>query len=235
MLEMYRSVSFLRKRAHGVGQCIIIALICVGCAFVSRTVLGVEITNNYFDTIEDLRGTPQTSSRGADLALDHAVTSSLDFVFTTLALWESDHFAAYLLVVSTLAGLGVGIIAALLAHYGADPRAHWTEVRKKTTWLSAGCGLGVAVFLVGVMLSVPAHGRFSYLVLAAATCASGAALACSMWFTAVRWINQRRAAMSGLMFSEERMKGLREVRAGTGIHFSPQRTTGPSRRATDKD
>jgi len=235
MAQRYRPVCFGGMRTHGIGKCIIVSFLYVGCAFASGTVLGAEITNSGFDAFKDVRSTAQTSSRGGDLALDHAVKSSLDHVFATLALWENDHFVVYLLVVSTLAGLGVGIIVALLAHYGADPHAHWKEVRKKTTWLSAGCGLGFAVFLVGVMLSVPAHGRFSYLVLTAATCASGAALACSIWFTAVRWINQRRAAMSGLMISQERIKGFIPIRAGGEVHFSPQRTTGSSRRATERD
>jgi len=235
MAQRHRPVSFRRMRAHGIGKCIIVSFLYISYAFISGTVLGAEITNNNFDNFEDLQSTPQTSSRAGDLALDHAVKSSLHHVFATLALWESDHFTVYLLVVSILAGLGVGIIAALLAHYGTDPRAHWKEVRAKTTWLSAGCGLGVAIFLVGVMLSVPAHGRFTYLVLSAATCASGAALACLIWFSVVRWINQRRAAMSGFMISQERMKGFSQIRTGTGIQFAPLSSTGPSRHATEKD
>lgn len=235
MAQRYRPVSFRRMTAQCVRKCIIVSFFYISCAFISGTVLGAEITNNNFDNFEDLQSTPQTSSRAGDLALDHVVKSFLHHVFATLALWENDHFTVYLLVVSILAGLGVGIIAALLAHYGTDPRAYWKEVRKKTTWLSGGCGLGVAIFLVGVVLSVPVHGRFTYLVLSAATCASGAALACLIWFSVVRWINQRRAAMSGLMFSQELMKSVVQIRAGTGIQFAPQRTTGPSRRATEKD
>lgn len=235
MTQRRRPVSILQTSAHGIGKCIIVSFLYISCAFVSGPAFAAEITANGFDNLEDLRSPPKTILPGGDLAPDRAVKYSLHLVTATLALWESDHFTVYLFVVSALAGLGAGIIAALLAHYGADPRASWKNVRKKTTWLSAGCGLGVAIFLVSVVLSVPTHGRFSYLVLSGATCASGAALACLICFNAVRGINRRRAARSGLMFREELMKNVVIIHGGAKIQFASLRTRGPAPRSMEKD
>ncbi len=172
-------------------------------------VLAAEDMGGGFDHL-DLGGVKTNSSTGVpanELLLDSTVKSFFRDASSTLARWRSDHFTLYLFTISVLTGLGVGFVAALLAHYGCDPRATWKSVWKKSTWLAAACGLGTAVLLVGVMLPTPPQGRFTYLVLAAATCAASAALGCSLCFVIVRRIRQGRANRAGLQLNLERMKG----------------------------
>jgi peptidoglycan/LPS O-acetylase OafA/YrhL len=160
-----------------------------------------------FDHLDKMKTTSSTSAPTNELLLDSTVKSFFGDASSTLTRWRSNHFTLYLFTVSVLTGLGVGFMAALLAHYGCDPRATWRTVRKKSTWLAAACGLGTAVLLVGVMLPIPPQGRFTYLVLSAATCAASAALGCLLCFVVVRRIRQGRAVKSGLLFNLERMKG----------------------------
>ena len=157
--------------------------------------------------LDELKTNSSTSVPANELLLDSTVKSFFGDASSTLARWRSNHFTLYLFTISVLTGLGVGFVAALLAHYGCDPRATWKSVWKKSTWLAAACGLGTAVLLVGVMLPTPPQGRFTYLVLAAATCAASAALGCSLCFVIVRRIRQGRANRAGLQLNLERMKG----------------------------
>ena len=169
--------------------------------------LGVEDLEGGFDHLDKMKTTASTSAPANELPLDSTIKSFFGDASFTMTRWRSNHFTLYLFTVSVLTGLGVGFMAALLAHYGCDPRATWKNVRKKSTWLAAACGLGAAVLLVGVMLPIPPQGRFTYLVLSAATCAASAALGCSLCFVIVRRIRQGRAVKSGLLFNLERMKG----------------------------
>ena len=169
--------------------------------------LGVEDLEGGFDHLDEMKTTASTSAPANELPLDSTIKSFVGDITSTLTRWRSNYFTLYLFTVSILTGLGVGFMASLLAHYGCDPRATWKNVRKKSTWLAAACGLGTAVLLVGVMLPIPPQGRFTYLVLSAATCAASAALGCSLCFVIVRRIRQGRAVKSGLLFNLERMKG----------------------------
>jgi hypothetical protein len=169
--------------------------------------LGVEDLEGGFDHLDKMKTTSSTSAPANELLLDSTVKSFFGDASSTLTRWRSNHFTLYLFTVSVLTGLGVGFMAALLAHYGCDPRATWRNVRNKSTWLAAACGLGTAVLLVGVMLPIPPQGRFTYLVLSAATCAASAALGCLLCFVVVRRIRQGRVDKAGLRFNLERMKG----------------------------
>ena len=169
--------------------------------------LGVEDLEGGFDHLDEMKTTASTSAPANELPLDSTIKSFVGDITSTLTRWRSNYFTLYLFTVSILTGLGVGFMASLLAHYGCDPRATWKNVRKKSTWLAAACGLGTAVLLVGVMLPIHPQGRFTYLVLSAATCAASAALGCSLCFVIVRRIRQGRAVKSGLLFNLERMKG----------------------------
>ena len=169
--------------------------------------LGVEDLEGGFDHLDEMKTTASTSAPANELPLDSTIKSFVGDITSTLTRWRSNYFTLYLFTVSILTGLGVGFMASLLAHYGCDPRATWKNVRKKSTWLAAACGLGTAVLLVGVMLPIPPQGRLTYLVLSAATCAASAALGCSLCFVIVRRIRQGRAVKSGLLFNLERMKG----------------------------
>ena len=169
--------------------------------------LGVEDLEGGFDHLDEMKTTASTSAPANELPLDSTIKSFVGDISATLTRWRSNYFTLYLFTVSILTGLGVGFMASLLAHYGCDPRATWKNVRKKSTWLAAACGLGTAVLLVGVMLPIPPQGRLTYLVLSAATCAASAALGCSLCFVIVRRIRQGRAVKSGLLFNLERMKG----------------------------
>ena len=169
--------------------------------------LGMEDREGGLDHLDKMKTTSSTSAPANELLLDSTVKSFFGDASLTMTRWRSNHFTLYLFTVSALTGLGVGFMAALLAHYGCDPRATWKNVRKKSTWLAAACGLGTAVLLVGVMLPIPPQGRFTYLVLSAATCAASAALGCLLCFVVVRRIRQGRAVKSGRLFNLERMKG----------------------------
>ena len=169
--------------------------------------LGVEDREGGLDHLDKMKTTSSTSAPANELLLDSTVKSFFGDASLTMTRWRSNHFTLYLFTVSVLTGLGVGFMAALLAHYGCDPRATWKNVRKKSTWLAAACGLGTAVLLVGVMLPIPPQGRLTYLVLSAATCAASAALGCLLCFVVVRRIRQGRAVKSGRLFNLERMKG----------------------------
>ena len=169
--------------------------------------LGVEDLEGGFDHLDEMKTTASTSAPANELPLDSTIKSFVGDITSTLTRWRSNYFTLYLFTVSILTGLGVGFMASLLAHYGCDPRATWKNVRKISTWLAAACGLGTAVLLVGVMLPIHPQGRFTYLVLSAATCAASAALGCSLCFVIVRRIRQGRAVKSGLLFNLERMKG----------------------------
>ena len=169
--------------------------------------LGVEDLEGGFDHLDEMKTTASTSAPANELPLDSTIKSFVGDITSTLTRWRSNYFTLYLFTVSILTGLGVGFMASLLAHYGCDPRATWKNVRKISTWLAAACGLGTAVLLVGVMLPIHPQGRFTYLVLSAATCAASAARGCSLCFVIVRRIRQGRAVKSGLLFNLERMKG----------------------------
>ena len=171
--------------------------------------LGVEDLEGGFDhlNLAELKATASTNAPANELPLDSTIKSFVGDITSTLTRWQSNYFTLYLFTVSVLTGFGVGLITSLLAHYGCDPRATWKNVRKISTWLAAACGLGTAVLLVGVMLPIHPQGRFTYLVLSAATCAASAALGCSLCFVIVRRIRQGRAVKSGLLFNLERMKG----------------------------
>ena len=169
--------------------------------------LGVEDREGGLDHLDKMKTTSSTSAPANELPLDSTIKSFVGDITSTLTRWRSNYFTLYLFTVSILTGLGVGFMASLLAHYGCDPRATWKNVRKISTWLAAACGLGTAVLLVGVMLPIHPQGRFTYLVLSAATCAASAALGCSLCFVIVRRIRQGRAVKSGLLFNLERMKG----------------------------
>ena len=169
--------------------------------------LGVEDLEGGFDHLDEMKTTASTSAPANELPLDSTIKSFVGDITSTLTRWQSNYFTLYLFTVSVLTGFGVGLITSLLAHYGCDPRATWKNVRKKSTWLAAACGLGTAVLLVGVMLPIPPQGRFTYLVLSAATCAASAALGCLLCFVVVRRIRQGRAVKAGLLFNLERMKG----------------------------
>jgi len=188
-------------------RCLFAIIFCFVFLFCSGAVFGAQDFNSNFDTIDKVAPAPQSESNSDDLLLDQAVKFSVGNVATTLAFWRDNYFTSYVLGVSVLAGFAVGILAALLAHYGADPRSKWKDVRKMSTWLAAACGLGIAVLLVGLILSIPGHGRLTYLVFSAVTCALGAVLACSIYFVIARRIRQRRAEKSGLIFNQERMQG----------------------------
>ena len=168
--------------------------------------LGVEDLEGGFDHLDEMKTTASTSAPANELPLDSTIKSFVGDITSTLTRWQSNYFTLYLFTFSVLTGFGVGLITSLLAYYGCDPRATWKNVRKKSTWLAAACGLGTAVLLVGVMLPIPPQGRFTYLVLSAATCAASAALGCSLCFVIVRRIRQGRAVKSGLLFNLERMK-----------------------------
>jgi hypothetical protein len=187
----------------------IVLVFCFWSVLGFNQALGVEDLGAGLDTLDldELKTTTSTSAPANELPLDSAVKSFVGNVSSILALWRSNYFTLYLFTVSVLTGLGLGLMAALLAHYGCDPRATWKNVRKKSTWLAAACGLGTAVLLVGVMLPIPPQGRFTYLVLSAATCAASAALGCLLCFAVVRRIRQGRADKAGLRFNLERMKG----------------------------
>jgi hypothetical protein len=169
--------------------------------------LGVEDMEGGFDHLDKMKTTSSTSAPANELLLDSTVKSFFGDASSTLTRWRTNQFTLYLFTVSILTGLGVGFMAALLAHYGCDPRATWRNVRNKSTCLAAACGLGTAVLLVGVMLPIPPQGRFTYLVLSAATCAASAALGCLLCFVVVRRIRQGRVDKAGLRFNLERMKG----------------------------
>ena len=169
--------------------------------------LGVEDLEGGFDHLDKMKTTSSTSAPANELLLDSTVKSFFGDASSTLTRWRTNHFTLYLFTVSILTGLGVGFMAAFLAHYGCDPRATWRNVRNKSTWLAAACGLGTAVLLVGVMLPIPPQSRFTYLVLSAATCAASAALGCLLCFVVVRRIRQGRVDKAGLRFNLERMKG----------------------------
>jgi hypothetical protein len=167
----------------------------------------VKTSIDTIDRIDKIPSNLKKASGNNDLLLDHAVKAAWGSVAATLAVWRQKHFVSYLFGVSALAGFGLGIIAALLGHYGADPRAKWQDVRKKATFLAGACGLGGSVLLVGVILYIPSHGRLTYLVFSAVICALGAAVACSVLFVIVRRIRERRAKMAGLLFNQDRMRG----------------------------
>ena len=169
--------------------------------------LGVEDLEGGFDHLDEMKTTASTSAPANELPLDSTIKSFVGDITSTLTRWQSNYFTLYLFTFSVLTGFGVGLITSLLAYYGCDPRATWKNVRKKSTWLAAACGLGTAVLLVGVMLPIPPQGRFTYLVLSAATCAASAALGCLLCFVVVRRIRQGRADKAGLLFNLERMKG----------------------------
>jgi MFS family permease len=184
-----------------------LAILCI-VQFSVATMHARELSESSdFETIEELTPVSQ-KGQAQDLFLDRAVKSSWENVSATLAEWRQNHFTIYLFSVSSLAGFGVGILAALLGHYGADRRARWRDALKKSTWLAAACGSGVSVLLVGIILSVPSHGRLTYLVFSAVICALGAALACSLCFMIVRRFRQRRAEIAGIFFNEDRMGGV---------------------------
>jgi len=191
----------------------IILFFCFCLVLGFNQALGVEEMEGGIDTLDldELKTTASTTASTSappiELLLDSTVKSFFGDTSSTLTRWRSNHFTLYLFTVSVLTGLGMGFMAALLAHYGCDPRATWRNVRKKSTWLAAACGLGTAVLLVGVMLPIPPQGRFTYLVLSAATCAASAALGCLLCFVVVRRIRQVSADKAGLLFNLERMKG----------------------------
>ena len=185
----------------------IILVLCFWLVLGFGQALGVEDLERGFDHLDKMKTTSSTSAPANELLLDSTVKSFFGDASSMLTRWRSDHFTLYLFTVSILTGLGVGFMAALLAHYGCDPRATWKNVRNKSTWLAAACGLGTAVLLVGGMLPIPPQGRFTYLVLSAATCAASAALGCLLCFVVVRRIRQGRADKAGLLFNLERMKG----------------------------
>ena len=185
----------------------IILVLCFWLVLGFGQALGVEDLEGGFDHLDKMKTTSSTSAPANELLLDSTVKSFFGDASSTLTRWRSDHFTLYLFTVSILTGLGVGFMAALLAHYGCDPRATWKNVRNTSTWLAAACGLGTAVLLVGGMLPIPPQGRFTYLVLSAATCAASAALGCLLCFVVVRRIRQGRADKAGLLFNLERMKG----------------------------
>ena len=185
----------------------IILVLCFWFVLGFGQALGMEDLEGGFDHLDKMKTTSSTSAPANELLLDSTVKSFFGDASSTLTRWRSDHFTLYLFTVSILTGLGVGFMAALLAHYGCDPRATWKNVRNKSTWLAAACGLGTAVLLVGGMLPIPPQGRFTYLVLSAATCAASAALGCLLCFVVVRRIRQGRADKAGLLFNLERMKG----------------------------
>lgn len=185
----------------------IILVLCFWLVLGFGQALGMEDLEGGFDHLDKMKTTSSTSAPANELLLDSTVKSFFGDASSTLTRWQSDHFTLYLFTVSILTGLGVGFMAALLAHYGCDPRATWKNVRNKSTWLAAACGLGTAVLLVGGMLPIPPQGRFTYLVLSAATCAASAALGCLLCFVVVRRIRQGRADKAGLLFNLERMKG----------------------------
>lgn len=160
-----------------------------------------------FETANELTSASQPG-QAQDLLLDRAAKSFWGNMWAALAEWRQNHFTVYLLAVSAWAGVAVGILVALLGHYGADPRAKWRDVRKKTTRLAAACGLAVSVSLVGIMLSAPSPGRLTYLVSSAVICALGAALICHVFFLTVRRFRQRRAEIAGMFFDERRMGGI---------------------------
>ena len=185
----------------------IVLVLCFWLVLGFGQALGVEDLERGFDHLDKMKTTSSTSAPANELLLDSTVKSFFGDASSMLTRWRSDHFTLYLFTVSILTGLGVGFMAALLAHYGCDPRATWKNVRNKSTWLAAACGLGTAVLLVGGMLPIPPQGRFTYLVLSAATCAASAALGCLLCFVVVRRIRQGRADKAGLLFNLERMKG----------------------------
>ena len=185
----------------------IILVLCFWLVLGFGQALGMEDLEGGFDHLDKMKTNSSTSAPANELLLDSTVKSFFGDASSTLTRWRTNHFTLYLFTVSILAGLGVGSMAALLAHYGCDPRATWKNVRNKSTWLAAACGLGTAVLLVGGMLPIPPQGRFTYLVLSAATCAASAALGCLLCFVVVRRIRQGRADKAGLLFNLERMKG----------------------------
>ena len=185
----------------------IVLVFCFWLVLGFSQALGVEDLEGGFDHLDKMKTTSSTSAPANELLLDSTVKSFFGDASSTLTRWRTNHFTLYLFTVSILTGLGVGFMAALLAHYGCDPRATWRNVRNKSTWLAAACGLGTAVLLVGVMLPIPPQGRFTYLVLSAATCAASAALGCLLCFVVVRRIRQGRTDKAGLLFNLERMKG----------------------------
>ena len=185
----------------------IILVLCFWLVLGFGQALGMEDLEGGFDHLDKMKTTSSTSAPANELLLDSTVKSFFGDASSTLTRWRSDHFTLYLFTVSILTGLGVGFMASFLAHYGCDPRATWRNVRNKSTWLAAACGLGTAVLLVGGMLPIPPQGRFTYLVLSAATCAASAALGCLLCFVVVRRIRQGRADKAGLLFNLERMKG----------------------------
>jgi hypothetical protein len=184
------------------------------CAFLVFGGSEVKAQDRIFPGFEEaasLDELPQGNAANEDeaepqsLPLDNAIASVLNGLSATLNKWEKNHPASYLATVCLAAGLVLGLGVALTANFTTSPHARWTEVRRKSLLIATGIGVGLAVFLVTLHFSVPAHAKVTYLLMALVFCSIASGVGCGLGLLILRKLRILKAKKMGVQIDNERM------------------------------
>lgn len=145
-----------------------------------------------------------SASKTDDLLVDKKAKEAFAGVRSALAQAKANHFFAYFVVLSFVCAFLLGAGIAAVAYVTAAPHCKFLDKRRQSTALAAVAGATLGV-LLATGLSVPAHGKLTYLILGLLLCSMIAPVCCHCYFNIARRIQILKAAKTGMQLHPERM------------------------------
>jgi hypothetical protein len=160
-----------------------------------------------FDSVEELADLVPAGSSGNtdDLLVDRTAKVLMASFQSALAQAKANHFSAYFVTLCFLCSLLLGAGIAGVSYVTAAPHCIFQEKRRQSTALAATAGATLGV-LLATGLSVPAHGKLTYLILGLLLCSVSTSFSSYLYFKIARRIQILKASKMGLQLDPKRMK-----------------------------